>query len=111
MEVVFINAKLARMCNEASLRVRKLGPERALKVQLRLGQLAASTTLSDFCLLPQARCHQLSGDKDEKFSADLDGPYRLIFEIDNDPVPRLPDGGLDLTRATRVCVLEITDTH
>ena len=111
MDVGFATSRLARMCNSASLRARKLGQERAEKVLMRLDQLVASDNLAEFHKLPQARCHQLIGDRDEQFSADLDGPYRLIFEAATDPMPRLADGGIDLTLDTRVRVLEIADTH
>ncbi|TFB75308.1 killer suppression protein [Cryobacterium glaciale] len=111
MNVGFGNAKLAKMCTTASQRVRKLGSERADKVLRRLDQLSAASNLAEFYTLPQARCHQLIGDKDEQFSIDLDGPYRLLFEIADDPIPRLSDGGIDLSQVVTVCVLEITDTH
>lgn len=111
MDVGFGSARLAKVCNDTSLRVRKLGTERSAKVLLRLEQLAASANLADFHKLPQTRCHQLSADRDEQFSADLDGPYRLIFEVADDPVPRRGDGGIDLEKVTRVRVLEIADTH
>ena len=111
MEVGFVNARLARIWNETSQRVRRLDPARAHKLQRRLDQLAASNDLAEFNMLPQARCHQLKEDRDEQLSADLDGHYRLIFEVANMPVPRLADGGIDLTLVKRICVLEITNTH
>ena len=111
MEVGFASTRLAKVCNDTPSRVRKLGKERSAKLLLRLEQLAASANLADFHRLPQARCHQLKNDRDEQFSADLDGPYRLIFEVANDPVPRRPDDGIDLEKVTRVRVLEIADTH
>ncbi|MBT2515821.1 type II toxin-antitoxin system RelE/ParE family toxin [Streptomyces sp. ISL-90] len=111
MDVGFVNSRLAKVCNETSMRVRKLGVERSDKLQQRLDQLAAAANLAEFCKLPQARCHQLRKNRDEQFSADLDGPYRLIFEVADNPIHRLDDGGIDLTLVTRVRVLEIVDTH
>lgn len=111
MDVGFVNARLAKMCNTTSLRVRKLGTERSDKVRQRLDQLAAADDLGEFRKLPQTRCHQLSADKNEQFSADLDGPYRLIFEVANDPIPRSRDGGIALSDVTRVLIIEIVDTH
>jgi proteic killer suppression protein len=111
MEVGFGNARLAKICNTTSLRVRKLGKERSDKVGQRLDQLAAAEDLDEFKKLPQTRCHQLSGNRDEQFSTDLDGPYRLVFEVANDPVPREQDGGIALSEVTRVLIIEIVDTH
>jgi proteic killer suppression protein len=41
----------------------------------------------------------------------LDGPWRLIFEPANDPVPKKPDGGLDWTQVTVIRILEVRDYH
>jgi len=37
-------------------------------------------------------------------SVDLDHPHRLIFLPDHDPVPLLPDGGLDWSRVTAIMI-------
>lgn len=71
----------------------------------------AASTLAELMTLPQARCHQLGADRDEQFSLDLDGPYRLLVAVDDDPMLRRDDGGIDLERVTRLLVLEIDDTH
>ena len=46
-----------------------------------------------------------------KLSVDLDGPYRLIFEPADDPIPRKEDGGLDWSRVRSIRILKIEDTH
>lgn len=111
MEVSFASAQLGRLCNNLVTARRKLGEERAKKLQLRLDQISAATHLAELATLPQARCHQLKGDRDERFSLDLDGPHRLIVEVDHDPVPRTADGGVDREKIERLLVLEIRDTH
>lgn len=57
------------------------------------------------------RFHALSGTRAGQFALGLDGPYRLIFEPANDPVPRKDDGGLDLARITAVEIIEVVDYH
>lgn len=111
MEVGFKGAKLAKSCTDQRLRQRRYGTERARKIVLRLNQLSAAEHLGDLMTLPQARCHQLSADRDEAFSLDLDGPYRMIVEIADVPVPRNEDGGVLLTEVKRVIVADIVDTH
>jgi hypothetical protein len=69
------------------------------------------TVPGELMTLPQARCHQLSADRDEEFSLDLDGPYRMIVEIADMPVPRNEDDGIRLTEVKRVTVTDIVDTH
>lgn len=111
MDVGFSSPHIAKVCSNAGLRVRRLGPERADKVLRRLDQMTAAHDLAEFRDLPQARCHQLKGDLDEQFSVDLDGPYRLLFEVADSPIPRLPDGGIDLKSVRAIRVIDIQDTH
>jgi hypothetical protein len=42
---------------------------------------------------------------------DLNQPHRLILEVADDPVPILPDGGLDWKNVRSITVLEIRDYH
>ena len=56
-------------------------------------------------------CHQLSADRDGKFAVDLWGPYRLTFAPDHDPVPTLPDGGIDKSQVTKITIEEVVDYH
>lgn len=111
MEVVFRNAQLARLCTDATARRRRLGDERAKKLILRLNQMAAAANLAELQSLPQARCHKLVGNRGEQFSLDLDGPYRLVIEVADEPIPRRSDGGLALDQVQRVIVTEIIDPH
>lgn len=41
----------------------------------------------------------------------LAGGKRLVFEPDQDPVPKKEDGGLDWARVTAITVVEIGDYH
>lgn len=90
--------------------VRELGPEMARRLGARLQELEAATSMAELRLLPQARAHELVGDRDEQISLDLVHPRRLIIRA-TDPPPRTPEGGLDWDAITSVVVLEIADTH
>lgn len=111
MEVGFNSARLAKLCTNPVMRQRRLGTKRANKMLQRLNQMDAAPSLADLVALPQARCHQLSADRDEQFTVDLDGPYRLAFVVADDPVPRRQDGGIALDKVQRVTVTEIIDPH
>ncbi len=111
MRVTFTNGRMAKDCSSDSQRRRRFGAERARKIQLRLDQMRAAASIAELMTLPGARCHQLTANRDEQFSVDLDGPYRLIFEVDMGVVPRRPDGGLDVGAVDAVVVIEIRDTH
>lgn len=110
MEVLFRTAKFAKTCSSLSSLTRKYGPRMANVIARRLTELDAATALSDIRALPQARAHELTGDRDEQISLDLVHPHRLILTA-NEPVPRLADGGLDWDGITSVVVVEIVDTH
>lgn len=111
MEVLFSSTKLHKECNTEKALRRAWGMENAARIQRRLVELEAAPSLADMFTLPQARCHALVGDHAGQFAVDVKHPYRLIFEPADDPLPRKPDGGLDLNRITKVRILEIKDYH
>jgi proteic killer suppression protein len=57
------------------------------------------------------RCHELKGERAGQLSADLDGPYRLIFKPAYNPAPQKADGGLDWEQVTAIVLVEVVDTH
>jgi toxin HigB-1 len=57
------------------------------------------------------KCHALSGDRAGEFAVGLWGSYRLIFAPDHDPLPRLPDGGIDTAHVTSIVIREVVDYH
>jgi proteic killer suppression protein len=67
--------------------------------------------LEDLRNLPQARIHELKGNRKNQFSADLCHPYRLLFTAGNDPAPRKEDGGWDWKQITIIAIQQIADTH
>lgn len=89
---------------------RTWGSARATKIRLQLDALAAAETLEDLRYAP-GRLHELTGDRKGQLAFDLDGPYRLIFEPAEEPVPRKDDGGLDWSCIEAVTVLDVEDYH
>jgi hypothetical protein len=72
--------------------------------------LLVAPTLADMEGVP-GNCHQLSADRVGQFAVHLWGSYRLVFEPDHDPVPRLNDGGIDRARITQIKIKEVVDYH
>jgi proteic killer suppression protein len=62
-------------------------------------------------LLPQARAHELKGDRQGQISLDLSHPYRLIVTPADPGSARRPEGGLDWSKVDAVVVQEVVDTH
>lgn len=111
MQVTFANRRLERWCSTPTQRVRKWGPENARRVAARLAELRAADSLEDMRTLPQARAHELKGDRRGQISLDLSHPYRLIVTPADPESARRPDGGLDWSQVVAVVVEEVEDTH
>lgn len=112
MEIVFKTDKLRKLCNSSAELQRKYGSKQAQKIQQRLYELQAATTLADISHLPPPRCHLLTGDRAGQFAVDVTERNRLVFEPANDPVPLLPDGGIDRAQITAILIIEIAiDYH
>jgi proteic killer suppression protein len=111
MKTSFQFRKFARAANSKSLGNRQWGSTRADKIRQRLLELEAANTLADLSTLPPPRCHQLTENLDEQFAVDISRNERLVFEVADDPIPRKPDGGIDLERVTEIRVLRIEDYH
>lgn len=111
MDVLFQDQKLAKACNSESQLIRKYGPARARLIRRRLDEFRAAENLEIVRLLPQAKCHELKGDREGTLAVNLDHPYRLTFEPANDPIPRKSDSGLDWKRVTAIRVLTVEDYH
>ena len=111
MDILFQDQRLAKVCNNESLLIRKHGTIRAKLLRRRLDELRAAENLEILRSLPQVRCHELKGNRAGTLAVDLDHPYRLIFEPAHDPIPRKPDGGLDWAGVTAIRILSVEDYH
>lgn len=110
MDIRFGNVNLAGDCNDFKRLVRKYNTHRAKLIRRRLDDLRAAPNLDAMRYLP-GRCHELKGNREGQISIDLDGPYRLVFCPDHNPLPRKDDRGLDWTQVTAIVAIEVVDTH
>ncbi len=110
MDIIFKSKTFEKECNRHSLLVRRRGQHRAKLIRRRLDDLRAAANLLVMRTLP-GRCHELKENREGQLSIDLDGPYRLIFRVANDPVPAKSDGGLDWSQVTVIEILGLEDTH
>ena len=111
MEISFAIAKFQKLCNSNTKLRGELGPTCAERLMRRLAELSAAECLEDLRYLPQARCHELKGDRRGQLAVDLEHPKRLIFEPDHNPRPQTPQGGLEWRLVTKVRIMEIADYH
>ena len=111
MDVTFRNTKLRKIFESQSSLKRKYGPRNGLKIASHLAYLRLMSNLASVPSTKPFRCHQLSGDRDEQFAVDLVHPYRLVFEVAHDPIPRDEFGGVDKLRVTAIMIMEVIDYH
>jgi proteic killer suppression protein len=111
MDIVFRNQKIQKEFNDERTLKRNRGDRQAKLIMRRLAELSAAENLEVIRHLPGPRCHELKGGLSGHLSVDLDHPYRLIFVPGHEPLPVLPDGGLDWRQVTRVRILGVQDTH
>jgi proteic killer suppression protein len=111
VDIIFRTTRLQKACTSDKVMQKRWGAERARRIRQRLGELRAADTLAILGQTGIGRCHELSGNHQGRLSVDLDGPYRLLFEPANEPVPLREDGGLDWTSVTAVLIVGVEDTH
>ncbi|KPA14716.1 killer suppression protein [Candidatus Magnetomorum sp. HK-1] len=114
MFITFKNKKLEKLFNEGTNFNKKHGALRAKKIRIRMKELRSAQSLQDFWppKSPPGRCHELTeGKRSGQLSVDLDHPYRLIFKINHDPIPKRKEGGLDWSKVTEIKILGVEDTH
>jgi proteic killer suppression protein len=108
MEITFDNQKLPNLCQQPALAQRKLGKSCSKKLQSRLADLMAARTVRE---LITGDPHPLKGNRSGEFSVKLEGGNRLVFIAANEPVPFNPDGSIDWSSVTSVCIVFIGDYH
>jgi proteic killer suppression protein len=113
MDITFATKKLQKQLSEETAMVKAHGPARAKKLKLALARLDAAPSLATFAppMSPPDRCHELKGNRQGLLTVDLDHPYRLVFRVNQDPLPQRPEGGLDWSKVTKIQIVNIEDTH
>lgn len=111
MEIKFRNTKLQKIFeSEANLK-RKYGARRAIIIASHMNVIESLPSLATIPTVRPIRCHQLREDRDEQFAIDIVHPYRLVFKVDHDPIPRDEFGGIDRGRVTVIKIMEVIDYH
>ena len=110
MDISFKSVKL-RKAFESERSLKKEYGQLSKAILARIALFESVQCLNDVPIQKPARRHQLTGDRDELYAVDLGRLYRLVFEVDNEPVPRKDDGGIDLKQVTAVKIMEVVDYH
>lgn len=98
MEVEYRNSSIEKVCTNASIAEKKYGSKMAEKIQLRIDQIKAATTVEEMIQFRIGRCHPLQHNRQGQFAVDLVHPMRLVFTKKGDEIQI-------------ACILEIIDYH
>ncbi len=110
MNITFKSKKLQKILTDPG-EIKKAYGSMAKRVSQRMDQLQAAPNLATILSLPALECHFLTRDRKGEWAVSISGNYRLIFEIDHNPMPTKEDGGIDTIRVTDIRILDTTDYH
>lgn len=110
VNITFKNKKLQKILTDPR-ETKKAYGAMAKRVSQRMDQLQAAMNLATLQSIPALECHLLSGDRKGEWAISISGNYRLIFEIDQHPVPVRDDGTIDFINVTDIRIIETTDYH
>jgi proteic killer suppression protein len=80
-------------------------------IMIRLAVLKSAPNLTMVPTSPPERRHQLQGRRKEQYAVDLVHPFRLVFEPNQEPLPRKADGGIDTDQVTAITIIDVIDYH
>ena len=110
IEIEWSDRKLQRAATTDRGGQRMLGSDRWSAFKRRLRTLEVADCLDDVREAP-GKFHPLSADKAGAWAASLSANWRLVFEPADNPLPTLPDGGLDIRSVRSVRIVRVEDYH
>lgn len=110
MQIEYSKNKLKKQMSNAS-ELKKAFGVNARRIKSRLDDIEASPNLAVLIQIPAANCHPLTGDRKGEWAVDVSANYRLIFEIQNDPIPKTENGSIDVILVTDIRILKVDDYH
>jgi toxin HigB-1 len=110
MNIIFKDNKLKKYANNDSLAIRKLGKIRAKIYKARLDDISVAESIEELRNVP-GNYHELTQNRKGQWACDLDQPYRLIFEPQENPIPVDDDGKYIWIEIKGVKIKEIINYH
>jgi len=98
IDISYRTSQLRKVCEDAGVATKKYGAEMASKIQQRIDEIRAATSVEMLVQFRIGRCHPLHGNRRGQYAMDLTQPYRLIFEKRKEQI-------------VAVEILEIEDYH
>lgn len=110
MEIHYKTKKLERSLTTDKGLIRTYG-NLAKKIKKRMQQLKSAPNLSVIASLPALCLHPHIGKNKGIWSIDIHRNWRILFKIDQDPIPTLEDGSVDIKKVTIIRIESIIDPH
>lgn len=110
MELSYKNNKLKKLLT-TDKGLLKLNSRLAKKIKQRRIQLESADNLEVISTIPVLRLHQYKGNRKGTWSIDIQENWRILFIINQDPIPTLKDGGIDLKAITIISIESEEDPH
>jgi len=110
MKIEYKNNKLKKQFGNA-FEIKKAFGEMAKKIAVRLSEIVAAPNLAVLIQLPGPKCHALQGERSGEWAVSISPNYRLIFEIDHNPIPLNPDSSVNTKSITDILIIGIDDYH
>ena len=83
----------------------------AKKIKQRISELTAAENLEVIAKLPALRLHQYSGNRQGDWSIDIYKNWRIIFELNHNPIPQNEDGSVSIIEIKVIKIMSVEDPH
>jgi len=78
--IEYKNRDIEKTCTKASYAEKNYGFKMAEKIQMRIDQIQAASSVEEMVQYKVGRCHALKGNRKGQYAMDLVQPMRLVFE-------------------------------
>ena len=86
LQIEYKNNNIKSICTDATKAERKYGTLMAEKIQHRIDEIAAASSVEYMIQFRIGRCHPLKGDRKDQYAVDLVHPQRLVFTKKGDEI-------------------------
>ena len=111
MEITFKDRKLEKIINDPRKLKKRFNERTAKIIERRINLLEEEENLGKISNDPPIRLHMLKGDQKGNYAIDVWRGLRIVFEINQKPIPRRPDNSVDLDNVTKIRIIGIYDYH
>ena len=110
MNISFKDNRLEKSLTNASSLKKEYGVL-AKRLSQRIDSISAADNLLVLQSIPALECHSLGGGRKGEWAISISGNWRLVFKIEEDPIPKKEDGSIDHSKVINIRIMEIVDYH